>query len=123
MSPERIGRKAWLVTWEWAANHAKRDPKVAAVLRPQLSGKRVREFVEFLYGQSEYSLRERVNWTLNPKANPYPAQFGSIGGVPWEGEIICGAHPFLRARLVGNLVINEDNSAAWTERKRPNAKT
>lgn len=115
----KVGRKAWLVTWEWCGDHARREPRVVALFRPQLSGGRIREMVEFLYSQSEYSLRERFCWTFNPKANPYPAQFGStIAGGTWEGEIICGHNPHLRARLVDDLTI-EDNHAVWTERERP----
>jgi len=65
MSTKQRGRKVWLVSWVWCGDHAKRDPKVVAIFRPQLSGERVRELVEFLYGHFEYSLRERVDCALN----------------------------------------------------------
>jgi hypothetical protein len=117
------GRKAWLVTWEWCGDHAKREPKVAAVFRPQLSGERVRELVEILYGYSEYSLLERVNFTLSPKTNPYPARFGDVNGVQRAGMIHCGHHPFLLARRVDDLVIGEKDDASWTERKPPHIRT
>jgi hypothetical protein len=119
MSTKQRGRKVWLVSWVWCGDHAKRDPKVVAIFRPQLSGERVRELVEFLYGHFEYSLRERVDCALNPKANPYRAQFGAIGRIRWAGEINCGDNPYLKARLVDNLIVDEDNNATWIERKRP----
>jgi hypothetical protein len=116
---KNTGRKAWLVTWEWCGNHARRDPKVVAVFRPQLSGERVCELVEYLYSSSEYTLRERVHWTFNLKENPYRAQFGTIGGIPWSGEIVCGDNPFLKARLVDDLVVDGENNVTWTECPRP----
>lgn len=119
MSTKQRGRKAWLVTWEWCGGHARREPKVVAVFKPQLSGDSMRPLVECIYSCSEYSLRERMDFALNPKANPYPAQFNTIDGVPWAGEIICGANPFLRARLVDNLLVDEESNATWDERKRP----
>ena len=53
-------RKAWLVTWEWAGDHAKRADKVAAILNPRLGGDRVRELVEFLYMLDNSSLSEKL---------------------------------------------------------------
>jgi hypothetical protein len=44
--------RAWLVTWEWAGDHAKRTDKVVAIFGPRLGGERVRELVEFLYVQN-----------------------------------------------------------------------
>jgi hypothetical protein len=116
---KRRGRKAWLVTWEWSGDHARREPQVVTIYRPQLSGERVGELVEALYTQLEYTLRERITWTLDPKANPYRAQFGTLGGVTWPGDITCGHNPWLHARLVDDLVVDDNNNATWTERKRP----
>ena len=113
--------KAWLVTWEWSGNHAKRDEKVAAIFDSRLSPERVRSFVEVLYAHEMYTLSERVAWFVgNKKRNPYPAEFVRLEGVPWEGEINCGHNPHLRARLVDDLTVERGQdgkeTATWKDR-------
>lgn len=114
--------KAWLVTWEWSGDHAKRGDKVAAIFSSRLSPERVREYVEFIY-LSEYTLSERMAYPKHKDQNPYPAKFGSLDGLPWEAEIYCGHNPWLFARRVDNLVVERDEhgkeSATWTERPKP----
>lgn len=117
----RAQMKAWLVTWEWLGDHAKRDEVLAGVFNPRWGAERVRELVEFIYAQ-EYSLGERANLARG-RANPYPAEFGTLGGKPWSGEIYCGHNPFLRARLVDSLSIERvdgKEKATWQERPKPN---
>jgi hypothetical protein len=115
--------KAWLVTWEWSGDHAKRENIIAAIFNPRWGGDRVREFVEFFYA-NEYTLAERMD-LVRGKPNPYPAEFGKrMGGKgTWKGEIFCGHNPFLRARVVDDLTVerNMDGKeiAAWKERPRP----
>jgi hypothetical protein len=116
------GKKAWLVTWEWAGEHARVEERIVAVFPPQLSGHRVLELVDHIHAVLKYTPRERMAWALNPKANPYPAQFGQVynGEGTWLGEITCGDNPWLRARLVDDLVIDDDNpQGTWKERPRP----
>ena len=115
------GRKAWLVTWEWAGEHARRPRKIAAVMRPQFSGERVRELVEFLYA-AEYAPFEQLEVALGLRSNPYPATFGTLQGVTWLGEVNCGDNPYLRARKVDDLIIPVDGEASWQERPRPEIK-
>lgn len=120
-----LGKKAWLVTWEWSGDHARVEDRIVAVFGPRLSGERVRELVDCIHSVLKYTPRERMAWTFNPKANPYPAQFGEVygGGVRWTGEVTCGDNPWLRARLVDDLVIDEDHpQGAWKERPRPHRK-
>ncbi len=116
--------KAWLVTWEWCGDHAKRDDKVAAIFNVRSSSERVRELVEFIHLSAMYSLGERAAFAQNRKRNPYPAEFGiTPDGVPWTGEITCGHNPFLRARLVDDLVVEDDlegkEKLSWKERPKP----
>lgn len=118
MAKRAKGKTAWLVTWEQSGDHANRKDRIAAIFRPQFSGQRIREFVDVIY-QSEYMPHERLIAALNPKANPYPAQFATIGDIPWHGEVICGDNPFLRARLVDDLLIDEHGEPRWEERPRP----
>jgi hypothetical protein len=117
--------KAWLVTWEWAGEHAKRKDKVAAIFNSRLSAERIREFVEFIY-LSEYCLGERMAYALHKDKNPYPAHFGSLKGVKREGQIHCGHNPHLFARLVDDLAVERDEhgneKATWKERPKPDIK-
>ncbi len=129
MSPKKRrkerGISAWLVTWEHAGDHAKPRQRVAAVLNPRLSGQRVRELVELLYANELYDPSERIAFIKDRGRNPYPAQFGSLGGVPWTGEIVCGHNPWLEARIVDNLRAVKDGEGAeqfdWNERPKPRA--
>jgi hypothetical protein len=74
--------KAWLVTWEWMGDHAKRPDKVAEILDPRLPPERVRRIVELLYAHEQYTLSERVAWCVrNKKDNLYPAKFVDIEGL------------------------------------------
>jgi hypothetical protein len=101
--------KAWLVTWEWCGEHAKRNEPLAAIFNPRYSSERVRELVGFIYRSTEYSLRDQAEYARNKRYNPYPAEFGQTkDGSPWGGEIICGHNPFLRARLVDDLIIERN---------------
>jgi hypothetical protein len=117
------GLAAWLVTWEHIGDHARPSERVAAVLGPRLSGRRVAEIVELLYANASYDPSERIALLKNGAPNPYPARFGSLRGASWEGEICCGHNPWLQARLVDNLRVECDPSGAeqfvWDERRRP----
>ena len=116
------GRKAWLVTWEHIGDHAQPERKIAAVLEPQLSGRRVRELVEFLYASVEYQPFEQLEIAFGLRSNPYPGTFGSMKDGPaglWEGEVNCGHNPWLYARLVDNLIIPADGEPTWQEPPRP----
>jgi GNAT superfamily N-acetyltransferase len=115
--------KAWLVTWKWFGEHAKRDDVVAAIFDPRFSGERVRQFVEFLYLTENSTLSERMSWARDKKRNPYPARFMTLDGVPWHGEVHCGHNPFLFARLVDDLTVERveggKEKATWKERPKP----
>lgn len=119
----RPGIKAWLVTWEWCSEHAKRDDKVAAIFNPRLGAERIREYVQFMYASESYTLSERMDWALDKTKNPYPAQFGTLDGVSWQGQIICGHNPWLEARLVDDLSVEVEpegkEKPTWKERPKP----
>jgi len=112
------------VTWEWVGDHAKPERKIAAILNPHWSPDRVREYVEFIYANSHYSISEQIAYAKNRSFNPYPAEFMPVrGGVQWQGQIICGHNPWLFARLVDNLVAtgesDDEDKVVWTERPKP----
>ena len=134
MGRKKAGKTAWLVTRHWIADHPKWE--VAAIFSSRLGGDRVREFVELLdvtggaYTLSEqYSMmwpRRRHPLLLGETNTPYPAKFGQTkGGKPWGGEICCGNDPYLRARLVDDLIVQIDvagqppSAPTWKERPRP----
>jgi hypothetical protein len=117
------GRAAWLVTRHWVADHPKWE--VVAIFSPRLGGVRVREFVELIYVTGGYfALSEQLSmmWPRHGRT-PYPAKFGQTKeGDPWEGEILCGHDPYLRARLVDDLTVERDadgkETTNWKERPR-----
>lgn len=119
--PGRI--TAWLITWEWVGNHARREDKIAAILSPRLTSDRIKEIVEVIYANKFYSYRERVAFAKDKKANPYPATFDDIEGIPWQGRLRCGHNPWLEARLVDNLFVFQDTGGeeqlSWDERPKP----
>jgi hypothetical protein len=85
---------------------------------------RVREFVELIHVTSYFTLDEQLSmmWPRHGHTK-YVARFGQTQqGDPWEGEIICGDDPYLRARLVDDLIVDRDadgkENARWKERPR-----
>ncbi len=115
--------KAWLVTWEWVGLHAAVENPIAAILSPRLSEEHVREIVELLYVNKWMSVNERLSYAKDKRSNPYPAQFSTINGVAWTGQILCGHNPHLFARRVDDLRVeglDEDGDLEWTERSVPN---
>jgi hypothetical protein len=119
----RGGIRAWLVTWESARADALPRQRVAAVLDPRLSGRRVLEIVELLYANASYDPSEMIASAKRRKNSPYKAQFGSLHGATWEGHISCGGGPWLEARHVRNLRAEEDAKGqeqfVWEEEERP----
>ena len=120
--------KAWLVTRHWIADHPKRE--VVAIFTPRLGGVRVREFVELIYVTSGYftwSEQLAMAWPRHGRP-PYPARLGQTAdGDPWEGEILCGNDPYLKARLVDDLTVERgadgNERVMWKERSRPSFKS
>lgn len=120
---QRKGNSVWLVTWEWVGDYAKPGNIIAAILNPRWSAERVREYVEFIYVLSQYTVSEQVGYAKNRSFNPYPAKFNQIRGIPWQGQIICGHNPYLFARLVDKLTVTDDSNeekVIWAKRAVPN---
>jgi hypothetical protein len=111
--------KAWLVTWEWIGNHAKRAGKIVAVLDSRISSTRVREWVELLYHNMSQGIGDRVYYALHRKRNPCPASFAAGRAMRWPPVVHCGDKPFLMAHLVESLTVkcNEDGTetATWKD--------
>lgn len=122
MSMRNKARKAWIITWDWAGDHAavSEEDVVAAVLRPQTSPETVRRITEVLYAAREYAAVDKLDSLVH---NPYPATFNIVRGVPYTGQIHCGHNPWLYARLVDDLgpkePTNADGGLIWRERPHP----
>ena len=125
MQTTRPLKSAWLVTWrgigDTAQNHEARN--VVAILNYRWTGERIRDFVEQLYIALTCGAWDKSALAASKRNNPYPALFGTIDGIPWSSEVICGHNPWLHARRVKNLrvTINDDNTqeASWEEVARP----
>ena len=87
----------------------------------------MKEFVELLSVTSYYTLGEQaaLQWSGHGQAI-FPAQLGqTTTGHPWDGEVLCGNDPYLRARIVSDLIVERDADgkevATWKERPRSEA--
>ena len=97
----RRNQKAWLLTWEWAGEHASVEDQIAGILRPRLSREKVGEILESMYAIHAYSVSELAYYSRQPKENPYKAK--------WENyHCYCGHNPSLHANYVHKLNIIED---------------
>lgn len=106
--------KAWLVTWEWGADAVAVADAVVAFYNPRWSSERVAPLVEQLYAERTSTLAERAAYAKRPSNNPYPAR------KDFNGHILCGAHPWLYARVVEALKIQTEagtgvETATWVE--------
>lgn len=117
------GITAWLVTWEHAGAHAAPPERVAAVFSSRVSPLKILGCVEWLYANEVFDLSERIAHAKSrERFNPYPARFGFLEGMQWEGEIYCGHNPYLFARIVDDLKVtteSEVDQAIWKERPKP----
>lgn len=101
-----------------------KEKKIVAVLNYRWTGKRVRSLVEQLYLSFGHSIWDMIKVAGNRRENPYPAEFETIEGVPWQCSIHCGHNPSLHARLVHNLcvVVRDDGSSEQTWEEIPRRK-
>ncbi|MND94947.1 hypothetical protein D3C76_920460 [compost metagenome] len=115
-------KTAWLITWEWFGDHAAVEDKVVAIVSYRHSGPYIKDLMEHLYIVKTSSASEKLAYAKDRKSNPYPASYGTIKGVPWEGRISCGDNPFLLGRLVSNVRVEVQDGKEillWEERPVP----
>jgi hypothetical protein len=100
--------KVWLITWEWMADYCKPKEPIVAILNSRWSHKKVKEYVEFLYAQFNFSIEEKSTYIKNPSSNPYQAYYKKYPGTGanWLDFIYCGSHPWLYARKVEIIKIS-----------------
>jgi hypothetical protein len=104
--PRLSAKSAWLVTWDGTSPP---DDRVVAVLNHRLGRNRVREIVEQMYViLAGYGHAEKLTCAISAKSNPYPALLTNFE------RITCGHNPWLYARRVTNLSVQEGR-LVWTE--------
>ncbi len=132
MPKKRMGRKAWLITWEWTGASAAipEDEVIAAILHPLTNPKLVKRMMELLYAAREYKPIDKLSAL---SSNPYPAEYNLVNvehelkdgeiwhqRVPQQGQIYCGHNPRLYARCVDDLRLKDtsdpDAGLIWKER-------
>jgi hypothetical protein len=97
--------KAWLVTWVWIGEHAKRKDPFVAILNPRFSSQKICEVVEFMYRLAEYSLSDQAEYVRNGRPNHHATIDRTLDG---RVHIHCGDNPFLRARLIDDLIVERN---------------
>ena len=114
-------KKAWLITWEWHGEHNEKTDKIVRIINYRFSDSTVRDIVEQIYVDSEYSLLERLQYIKsykNKRSIPDRTRIRNF-------HINCGYNPYLWARLVKNIkVVDEDGkeNLEWEETSNPNKK-
>jgi hypothetical protein len=95
---EESMKSAWLVTWEWNGDHAEKneDEKIVSILNYRYSDRRIKEYIEQAYIDSEYLLSDKLSCAKNIKCNPYRPSMEGL-------KIVCGHNPHLLARKVENI--------------------
>jgi hypothetical protein len=107
MKPRPLKLKsAWLVTWFGSNTHTL--PPIA-ILDRRKNAKSVAEAVELLYAAKYYTSEEKLRYAKSRKENPYKAQISLFQ------RIACGHNPFLIARLVSDLKVDDNGELTWTE--------
>lgn len=113
-------KTVWLITWE---PNFKDSKKIATILNSRTSSEKVKDILEQLYVNSEYSLSERLLYAKSKKNNPYPVRFDILDEIPWWGKMSCGNNPYLYARKVKNLRLkingDENEYLEWQEIEKP----
>jgi hypothetical protein len=117
------GMSAWLLTWEFHAQKPRpARERIALILNPRWTSESVLRVVEVLHHSRFYALSEQAGYANNGRFNPLPAEYAKVGGVRYLGQITCGHHPNLFARLVDKLVIrgaHGEEDVTWQERPLP----
>jgi hypothetical protein len=110
--------KAWLITWE--GDHG-RDDRVVMLLHPKMTEQRVGELIELLYANAYGTLGERLVYAVERDHfnHPYRARRAERSGQDWECHLMCGVNPYLYARPVEQVSVEQGEDGAellqWRE--------
>lgn len=95
--------KAWLVTWEWCGRHAAVADKIAVILPPRYSGKRVADIMQLHYTLATSDLSDMADFAKRRGDAPYKPRREIINSVPCGDLLRLGHNPELYARPVTDL--------------------
>ncbi len=118
-------KHAWLITWENVPSEEHK--KIASILNGRRSEEHVRKYMEQLYADLQYGLKERLLFVKSETSrnHPFQADFEHVHCVALKGGITCGGTPSLYARRVTNLTLAEDPEKGefleWQEIEVPDA--
>jgi hypothetical protein len=114
-------RKAWLVTWEFARQDYFEDlnrPRVVAILNPRLTDDTVKRILPVLFAsEKQMTFSDKIGYTLSKPPEYWLRR-------EFDGRISTGGHPWLEARVVKDLWIEDyaddihHQTLHWTEHER-----
>lgn len=112
-------RGAWLVTWEGTSPPGRQEDRIVSILSGRISSGTVLAYIERLYIDQTYTLREKLLYARRGSDNPYRATYATVDGNPLLGQMYCGSDPQLFARRVKNLTSkageNGEEVLTWVE--------
>jgi hypothetical protein len=105
-------KSAWLITWECGNDSAEVIDKVITIINHRKGKDFVLNLVEVLYSISNSNLKEIGICAKDKAHNPYKSKYD------FNGNITCGANPFIMARKVKNIEITTNSQdkevISWT---------
>ncbi len=127
-------KRAWLLTWEWAGEHAEMKDKFAAIISSRYNDGTVKQILEQYYVRGFLSLHEQFAYAKSKKHCPYKVENLTIevserlqevsslpSRVPFSESLIIGGNPWLWGRIVYNLETWVDKKGIehlkWKERE------
>lgn len=112
---------AWLITWKWHGEHAKKKKPLIGILSSRRGEKFIADFVEQVYLMETSTIEEIVRWVNRKKDCPYKAKkVEIINDIPHGDRITCGHNPHIYARKVTDLKVvsdldNKIEKLSWKE--------
>ncbi|MCK5563765.1 MAG: hypothetical protein KAJ07_00840 [Planctomycetes bacterium] len=112
---------AWLITWHWHGEHAKRKNTLVGIISSRRGEKFVADFVEQAYLMEMFTIEKIIHWANRKKERPYKVKkVEMINNIPHGERITCGLNPHIYARPVTDLKVvsdleNEIEKISWKE--------
>ncbi len=111
--------RAWLITWEKIGGWKKipNNKEVIGIRDARTSDKKIFEFIEYYYISHILDVEAMAKYIKNKKHSAIQIKYGAYDGVPNSGiiEAGCGQNPYIKARIVTNLIIFDDDTFKFEE--------